>query len=255
MSFNNNLKGDCIMKKVIITIVKHFPYVTTLLGFLMWLGLHLATDGSGNVDNRLFVSKADSFAVGDILSMIGHHDNGHLFRNMVMLVIFCTAAEILLGSKRFAVAIICTMVAQTAVEEAIGGFCGIGASGWLMATPGLMLWAAMRKVDHLEKEMQCMGIPFVFYMANVLQVITDVRNINNADNIGHTAHIIGFCVGMLFVLAALPIAVRNTVQELRTYKRRRISRKKWAIRQLKQIEDGMLIVSPHRLQHLQKLAA
>ncbi len=250
------LKGDCVMKKVIITIVKHFPYVTTLLGFLMWLGLHLATDGSGNVDNYSFVSKPNSFAVSDMLSMIGHHDNGHLFRNTFVLVIFCTVAEILLGSKRFAMAIICIMVAQTAVEEAIGGLHGIGASGWLMATPGLMLWAAMRKVDELDEEMQCMIFPFIFFLVGVIQVIWDISNVNNPDsNVGHTAHIIGFCVGMLFVLAALPIAVRNTVEEMRAYKRRKVSRKNWAIRQLDQIADGMLIVSPKRLQYLQKLAA
>lgn len=244
------------MKKVIITIVKYFPYVTTLLGFLMWLGLHLATDGSGNVDNYSFVSKADGFAMSDILSMIGHGDNGHLFANMVMLVIFCTAAEILLGSKKFTVAIICIMFMQTAVEEVIGGLYGIGASGWLMATPGLMLWAAMRKVNELEEEMQCMIMPFMFFLVGVLQVIWDISNVNNAySSVGHTAHIIGFCVGMLFVFAALPIAVRNTVEELRTYKRRKVSRKNWAIRQLDQIADGMLIVSPKRLQYLQKLAA
>ena len=243
------------MKKVIITIVKHFPYVTTLLGFLMWLGLHLATDGGGHVDNYSFVSKADSFAMGDILSMIGHHDNGHLFANTVMLVVFCTAAEILLGSRRFTVAIMCIMFAQVVVEETIGGFYGIGASGWLMATPGLMLWAAMRKVDQLEEEMQCMIMPFMFFLVGVLQVIWDITTINDNDGIGHNAHIVGFCIGMLFVLAALPIAVKNTVEELRTYKRRKVSRKNWAIRQLEQIEDGMLIVSPHRLQHLQKLAA
>lgn len=244
------------MKKVITTIVRHFPYVTTLLGFLMWLGLHLATDGHGHVVNNSFVSKADGFAVNDILSMFGHSGNGHLFANMFTLVIFCTAAEILLGSRKFAVAILCIMVLQTAVEEVIGGLHGIGASGWLMATPGLMLWAAMRKVDQLNEEMQCMIMPFMFFLTGVLQVIWDISNVNNnMSTTGHTAHIVGFCVGMIFVLAALPIAVRNTVEELRTYKRRKVSRKNWAIRQLDQIADGMLIVSPKRLQYLQKLAA
>lgn len=244
------------MKKVIITIIKHFPYVTTLLGFLMWLGLHLATDGHGHVDNHSFVSKANGFAVNDILSMFGHSGNGHLFANMFTLVIFCTAAEILLGSRKFAVAILCIMVLQTAVEEVIGGLHGIGASGWLMATPGLMLWAAMRKVNELDEDMECMIMPSMFFLTGVLQVIWDISNVNNnMSTTGHTAHIVGFCVGMVFVFAALPIAVRNTAEELRAWKRRKVSRKNWAIRQLEQIEDGMLLVHPKKLEQLRKLAA
>jgi len=245
------------MKKVIVTVVKHYPYVTTLLGILMWLGLHLATDGAGNIDNYSFVSDPYGLAMSDVLSMFGHGDNGHLFSNMVKVVVFCTAAEILLGSRKFTVAIICAMFVQLLVEEVIGGLVGIGASGWLMATPGLMLWAAMRKVQELEGEMQHMVMPSMFYSVNVLQVIWDINNMNNpSSNVGHVPHIIGFCVGMLFVLAALPIAVKRTAEEIRMRHRRKIARKNWAIRQLQQIADGTLLVQhPRKIDQLRKLAA
>lgn len=219
-------RGTIMFKKVL----RWTPIVTITLGIMMWLGLHLATDGSGNVDNFAFVSNPDAFAMSDILSKFGHSSNDHLFTNLLVLVLYCTIGELLLGRKKFICGILAIMAAQLAIQELIGDFYSIGASGWLAATPGLMLLGAILKVRETGEGVGCMGFPYMMYVPMIAMVVWDIQHLNSGDNVGHDAHLIGHAIGGVFAVVAVVLSAITAIAEVKELLRQRAHRKAWAAR-------------------------
>lgn len=212
------------MKKVL----RWTPIVTIVLGILMWLGLHLATDGSGDIDNYSFVSSSSSFAMRDILSMFGHSSNEHLITNLLVLILYCTVGELLLGSKKFLVGIVTIMTAQVVIQEVIGDFFSLGASGWLSATPGLMLLGAILKVRETGESIGCMSFPYIMYAPMLaLGVWWDIQHLNSSDGIGHAEHLIGQGIGLCFAVPAVVLSAITAIAELKEFLRQRAHRKAW----------------------------
>ena len=217
-------RGTVMFKKI----MRWVPVTTIVLGILMWLGLHLATNGSGQVDNFAFVSNPDKFAMSDILSMFGHHNNEHLIINSLVLILYCTMGELLLGSKRFLCGIVVIMTAQMVIEELIGDVYGIGASGWLSATPGLMLLGAIVKVRETGEEVGCMSFPCMTYVPMLAMAIWDIQNLNTDDGIGHAQHLVGQGIGLCFAVPAVVLSAITAVKEAKEWLRQRAHRKAWA---------------------------
>ena len=209
-------------------IMRWTPIVTVALGVMMWLGLHLATDGNDHIDNYSFVSNSNGFTMGDILSMFGHSSNEHLFTNLLVLILYCTMGELLLGSKRFLCGIVAIMAAQLAIQEVIGDFYGIGASGWLCATPGLMLLGAILKVRESGEEVACMSFPYMAYIPMLAMSVWDVQHLNTGDGIGHGEHLIGQGIGLCFAIPAVVLSIITAVAEVKEWLRQRAHRKAWA---------------------------
>ena len=211
------------MKKI----MRWVPIVSVMLAMLMWLGLHLATDGSGNVDNYSFVSSSNGFALRDILSMFGHSSNEHLITNLLVLILYCTVGELLLGSKRFLCGIVVIMTAQVVIQEVIGDFFSLGASGWLSATPGLMLLGAILKVRETGEGIGCMGFPYMMYVPMLVMGVWDVQHLNTGDGIGHGEHLIGQGIGLCFAVVAVVLSVITAIAEVKEFLRQRAHRKAW----------------------------
>jgi membrane associated rhomboid family serine protease len=211
-------------------IIRWSPIVTVVLGILMWLGLHLATDGQGTFDNEAMASVPNAFVMGDIFSMFAHADNGHLVSNLLVLVLYCTIGELLLGSRKFLCAIVGIIAAQIAIEEVIGGFCGIGASGWLAATPGLMLLGAILKVRETGEGIGCMSFPCMAYMPMPVMIVWDIQHLNTGDGIGHDSHLIGHAVGAVLVVITVVLSAITAIAEVKQWLRQRAHRKAWAAR-------------------------
>jgi len=217
-------RGTVMLKKII----RWTPVTTIILGIMMWLGLHLATDGQGNFDNHVMASKPSEFTIGDIFSMFAHADNGHLVSNLLVLILYCTIGELLLGSRKFLCGIVGIIAAQIAIEEVISGFCGIGASGWLAATPGLMLLGAILKVRETGEGIGCMSFPCMAYMPMPVMVVWDIQNLGSGDGIGHDSHLIGHAVGGVFVVVTLVLSAITAIAEVKQWLRQRAHRKAWA---------------------------
>lgn len=211
------------MKKVL----RWTPIVTLILAVLMWLGLHLATDGSGNVNNYSFVSSSSGFGMRDILSMFGHSSNEHLITNLLVLILYCTVGELLLGSKKFLVGIVTIMTAQVVIQEVIGDFFSLGASGWLSATPGLMLLGAILKVRETGESIECMTFPLVMYIPALVMGVWDIQHLNSGDGIGHGEHLIGQGIGLCFAIPAVVLSAITAIAEVRQWLRQRAHRKAW----------------------------
>jgi membrane associated rhomboid family serine protease len=211
-------------------IMRWVPVTTIILGIMMWLGLHLATNGSGDIDNYSLVSNSSAFAMSDILSMFGHSSNEHLFTNLLVLVLYCTIGELLLGSKRFLCGIVVIMTAQVVIQEVIGDFYGIGASGWLAATPGLMLLGAILKVRETGEGVGCMGFPYMIYVPMLAMVVWDIQHLSAGDGIGHDSHLIGHSVGGVFAVVAVVLSAITAIAEAKELLRQRAHRKAWAAR-------------------------
>jgi membrane associated rhomboid family serine protease len=209
-------------------IIRWSPTVTVVLGIMMWLGLHLATDGQGHVDNFAFVSSSHGFAMRDILSMFGHSSNDHLITNLIVLVLYCTIGELLLGSRKFLCGILAIMTAQVVIQEVIGGFFSIGASGWLSATPGLMLLGAILKVRQEGEEIGCMGFPYMMYVPMLVMGVWDIQHLNTGDGVGHGEHLIGQGIGGIFAVVAVVLSFITAVAQFKEWLRQRAHRKAWA---------------------------
>ncbi len=219
-------RGTVMLKKII----RWTPIVTIMLGVMMWLGLHLATNGSGDIDNYSLVSNSSAFAMSDILSMFGHSSNDHLFTNLLVLVLYCTIGELLLGSRKFLCGIVAIMAAQLVIQEVIGDFYSIGASGWLAATPGLMLLGAILKVRETGEGVGCMGFPYMIYVPMLAMVVWDIQHLNSGDGTGHGEHLIGHAIGGVFAVVAVVLSAITAIAEVKELLRQRAHRKAWAAR-------------------------
>jgi membrane associated rhomboid family serine protease len=168
--------------------------------------------------------------MGDILSMFGHSSNEHLITNLIVLVLYCTIGELLLGSRKFLLGIVVIMTAQVVTLEVIGGFFSIGASGWLSATPGLMLLGAILKVRETGEGIGCMGFPCMMYIPMLVMSVWDIQNLNTGDGVGHGEHLIGQGIGLCFVIPAIVLGVITAIAECKEWLRQRAHRKAWAAR-------------------------
>jgi hypothetical protein len=122
------------------------------------------------------------------------------------------------------------MTAQVVIQEVIGDFYGIGASGWLAATPGLMLLGAILKVRQTGEGVGCMGFPYMIYVPMLAMVVWDIQHLNSGDGTGHDSHLIGHAVGGVFAVVAVVLSVITAIAEVKEWLRQRAHRKAWAAR-------------------------
>jgi membrane associated rhomboid family serine protease len=175
--------------------------------------------------NELWQSEPYMFSVADVVSMFGHSNGDHLLVNGLALLAYAVPAELLLGRRKFVASVIVAMVIQVIIGE-ITESSGLGASGWLMAMPGLMFGASMWRIRKEGEESDYMSIPTFLFGTSIIFVIVDVISLGDADGVDHLAHISGFVTGLVFVIAGLPFLAMTIRDEYRAWKRERAWRKK-----------------------------
>lgn len=209
-------------------IVKWTPFVCILLFVLMFIGMtqaHCVTEGvNAYCDTTLWASDGTQFGMSDILSMFGHANGMHLFGNAMALLVFAVPAELLLGRKKFIAGVVLAMLVQVIFNEILHSE-GLGASGWLMAMPGLMFGASMWRIWHEGEDTACMSIPTFVFSAGVLAAILDISMVGMSDGTDHIAHIIGFVSGLMFVIAGIPFLAMTIKKDIRAWKRNRAWKK------------------------------
>ena len=203
-------------------IVKFIPFVSIILFILMFIGMTQAdcvTEGVNNYCNStLWTSNSYSFGMSDILAMFGHVNGSHLSGNALALLVFAVPAEILLGKRRFVAGVVLAMVIQVIIGE-VTQSSGLGASGWLMAMPGLMLGASMWRIRKEGEESDYMSVPSFLFGTSTVLVVVDVVSLGGATGVDHLAHISGFLSGLIFVIAGLPFLAMTFRDEYREYER------------------------------------
>jgi hypothetical protein len=210
-------------------VLRWTPVTCVILFILMFVGMTQAqcvTEGAYSYcDSTLWVANSSSFGIADIMALFGHVSVMHLLCNGAALLLFAVPAELILGKKKFIASLVLVMMAQVIIGE-LTRTNGLGASGWLFATPGLMLGASMWKIWEEGEEVGFMSWPTFLFAASVGMVAMDVAAVGDADGVGHLAHISGFLSGLVFVIAGLPFLAMTIRDGFRAWKRERAWRKK-----------------------------
>jgi membrane associated rhomboid family serine protease len=209
-----------MLKKVI----RWTPFVSIALLVLMFVGMTQArchTEGVYNYcDGEAWTSDANSFSIGEVLSLFGHVNGMHLLANALMLLLFAVPAELLLGRRKFIASLLLAMIVQIICDEIVNTN-SLGSSGWLMAMPGLMFGASMWKIHKEGETSGFMGLPILgFVLGGIGNFVSDVTSTGN-DGVGHTAHIIGFVSGLVFVIAGIPFLAMTIRDDIRAWRRKR----------------------------------
>lgn len=244
------------MKKVI----KYAPIITLTWVLIFWLGLHLASNGQGDVDNWAFVSSETSTGWNDLLAQIGHSSTLHWLCNSVFMVIFGWPCEALLGKMRYIFVTLATVVVYFTVEELFLHSYGIGASGWLSAMPGVTLaatvWHGRR---HMNDDLSVIQGTGTLYMLSVMSTLIDIDMVGVDNGINHLAHIAGAIIGLLVFIASLPFTIRPVKKAYAEWRReaayQRDSNRRRAQWQLQDIREGRWNAHPKTVKRLEKLAA
>ena len=205
------------------SIMRLTPIISIGLFVLMVVGMIKAdcyTEGGYSYcGNEMWQSEPYMFTVADIMAMFGHINGNHLLMNGLVLLVFGVTAELLLGKKRFIASLAVVMIIQVITGE-LSHASSLGASGWLMAMPGLMYGACMWRIRKEGMESEYMSIPsFMFAIATIL-VVVDVASLGTNSGIDHVAHISGFVSGLVFVIAGLPFLAMTIRDEYRAWQRR-----------------------------------
>ena len=192
-------------------LINHIPFVNIALIVMMWAGCHFASNAADTVDSYdTWVSQPETlFGLNDIAAMFGHMGAAHLAMNVAWLLFFGVAAEILLGKVRYLAWVTTIMGTWLVISELLPrDNSGIGASGWLYAMPGVLMYASARFVDKVHnEELGYMAIPAFIYAMSFIAVVVDISQINQETGVGHDQHILGAIVGMIPVLAAMPMFI------------------------------------------------
>lgn len=185
------------MKKV----VKFVPVVTIVLVI-------------ANVIVTKFINATtivDGFGVEDILSVFGHVDGGHIATNMGVLFALGSMAELLLKNRRwiYTLMILVSIVASI-IEGELRNAYRIGASGWVMAVPfilifaGLLFWYENRRneCEYLGRWGAGLG-SIVGFSAMFLDYALSQDKVHMSTTLtDHAAHISGQMVGIALALIA-----------------------------------------------------
>lgn len=220
-------KGNVMLKKVL----RWTPVTCIVLFVVMFIGMTQADctqDGMYSYcDSTLWVANSSSFGIADIMAMFGHAGGMHLFANAGALLVFAVPAELILGRKKFIAGVAFAMLVQVISSEILHSN-GLGASGWLMAMPGLMFGASMWKIWHEGEEIGTMVGPIIFFAAGIGTVAMDIAMMGDASNTDHLAHIIGFVSGLVFVIAGLPYLAMTIRDTFHTWQRKRAWKRRYA---------------------------
>ena len=204
-------------------IIKFIPFVSIGLFILMFIGMIKAdcyTEGAYSYcANELWQSEPYMFSVSDVMAMFGHINGNHLLMNGLVLLVYGVTAELLLGRRKFIASLVLVMVIQVIVNE-LTESSGLGASGWLMAMPGLMYGACMWRIRKEGMESEYMSVPSFLFAISIIIVVVDVASLGRVDGVDHLAHISGFLTGLVFVIAGLPFLAMTIRDEYRAWQRR-----------------------------------
>jgi membrane associated rhomboid family serine protease len=229
-----SLERGIVMKKVL----RWVPIVNIILFILMFVGMIKAgcyTEGAYSYcSNELWQSEPYMFSLADVMSLFGHSNGDHLLMNGLALLVYAVPAELLLGRRKFIASVVLAMVIQVIIGE-LTESSGLGASGWLMAMPGLMLGASMWRIRKEGEESDYMSIPSFLFGTSIILLIVDVVSLGGADGVDHLAHISGFVTGLIFVIAGLPFLAMTIRDEYRAYERQIMLHRK------RQIEGSYLV--------------
>lgn len=199
-------------------IINHIPFVNIALIVMMWAGCHFASNAADSVDSYdTWVSQPETmFGLNDMAAMFGHMGASHLASNVAWLLLFGVATEILLGKVRYLAWVITIMGTWLVISELLPrDNSGIGASGWLYAIPGVLMYASARFVDKVHnEELGYMAFPACLYAVSLMGVAVDIVQINQETGVGHDQHIIGAIVGLIPVLAAMPMFISMGKRQL-----------------------------------------
>ena len=212
-------RGTVMFKKII----KFIPFVSIGLFILMFIGMIKAdcyTEGAYSYcANELWQSEPYMFSVSDVMAMFGHINGNHLLMNGLVLLVYGVTAELLLGRRKFIASLVLVMVIQVIVNE-LTESSGLGASGWLMAMPGLMYGACMWRIRKEGMESEYMSVPSFLFAISIIIAVVDVVSLGTNSGIDHVAHISGFLTGLVFVIAGLPFLAMTIRDEYRAWQRR-----------------------------------
>jgi len=244
------------MKKVI----KYSPIITLLWVFIFWLGLHLASNGQGDVDNWAFVSSENTTGMNDLFAQIGHSSTLHWLCNSLFMLFFGWPCEALLGRVRYIFVTLTTIAVYFAVEELFLHSYGIGASGWLSAMPGVLIAATVwHSRRHFNDDLSVIQGTGMLYMLSMMSTLIDIDMVGVDNGINHKAHIAGAIIGAVVLVASLPFTIRPVKKAYAEWKReigyQRESNRRRAQWQLEDIRNGYWNAHPKTIRRLEKLAA
>ena len=199
---------------------KFVPVINASLIGAMWAGCHFASNAKDQVDNMAWASRPDTmFSLNDFASMFGHAGALHFSMNVVLLLLYGLVAEYLLGKMRYLAMVAGVMLSWLTITELFTDSFSIGASGWISAIPGVMLYASARYVDKVHEEsLSAMTIPMGLYLMSFMLTLTDIVLMNENTGIDHAGHLIGAGIGGAAVLAAFPFfwrMAKRSLQQIR----------------------------------------
>lgn len=220
-------KGNVMLKKV----MRWVPVTCIILFVVMFIGMtqsNCTQDGMYSYcDGELWTADSNRFSVADIMAMFGHVNGMHLLANTCALLVFAVPAELILGRKKFIAGVTFAMLVQVISSEILHSN-GLGASGWLMAMPGLMFGASMWKIWHEGESIETMVGPIIFFAVGTGTAAMDVASMGGISNVDHLAHIIGFVSGLVFVIAGLPYLAMTIRDTFRAWQRKRAWERRYA---------------------------
>ena len=143
-----------------------------------------------------------------VSSVFLHSNMGHLLVNGLMLALFGSILESIIGSKRFltlffAAGIVASFAAiflhpiQVLIDPSnIFVFRALGASGAIYGIFGALMVIRPRMIVWLH-------FPVPMWMAGIIYILQDLLGLFLPDNIGHFAHLGGLFFGLFFGLALI----------------------------------------------------
>jgi membrane associated rhomboid family serine protease len=204
-------------------IMRLTPVTCIVLFILMFVGMIKAdcyTEGLNSYcANEMWQSEPYMFSISDVMAMFGHINGNHLLMNGLVLLVFGIPAELLLGRRKFVASLAVVMIIQVITGE-LSHASSVGASGWLMAMPGLMYGACMWRIRKEGMESEYMSVPSFLFGTSIILVVVDVASLGTNSGIDHVAHISGFLTGLIFVIAGLPFLAMTIRDEYRAWQRR-----------------------------------
>jgi membrane associated rhomboid family serine protease len=245
-------------------IINFVPFITITLVVAMYMGMHYATRGTGHVVDYSWASTpGEWFTISNVKALFGHVDMSHFLNNAIIFALFTIPAEICLGSRKFLMLQVSMIMLYYIVDTGASIMFhlnpSMGASGWAMMAPGIMMYCAAHCMNKHGVSLAAMSAPATVYAISLMCASVDIKALRAPDGVSHESHLIGYAVGSMLILVAVPffwragkIALAEFREQQYWEKRKRLSAMKW---QLEDYHNGRLQLAPRIVKRYEKALA
>lgn len=245
-------------------IINFIPFTTIALIVGMYMGMKMATHGTGHVVDYSWASTpGEWFTMSNVKALFGHVGMGHFLNNASIFALFSIPAEICLGTRRYTILQLVLMsvyyMADTGITDALHLNSSMGASGWAMMAPGVMVFCAAWRMNKAQVSLAALSVPMSFYGISVMCIACDIRAVGTSDGVSHESHIVGYVVGSVTILFAIPYMWKAGKVALAEMREKAYWDKKASLRamqwQLEDYRNGRLRLSPRTVKRYEKALA